>query len=1332
MNARIGGIVLAVSAAFIAVLLTIAALDRWVLQPPFERLQQIQAEEDSARVQAAITQQMRQLAALAADWAVWDDAYAFAEKPDPAFIQSNLSDFRQLEKNAQINVGLLLNRAGRLLYAGTYDSDLGGPVTLADFTGDPPPVARLIQPVLNQGQPLSGLLRTEYGLLLLAAHPILDTQGRGPLHGAVLFGRFLDMPLLRTLTEQTQAAFELLAMNDPRLPESEWQQLRAQPAGARLLHTALDGRLFTDTLLTGLNGQAVALLRVPVRQDIASTAYATGRTLGSILGVLLLALLLGGGYLCTRPPRDQHGAVGTAAWVSATLSLLIGASLTAGLYLELQRNSRDDLQRRFQEIAGTRAQLLIERFRDRMRDLSVVQRFFESSAQVDRNEFRQFVAPLLDDRGFTALEWLPRVNATQRTDFEAAARRDGLQDFQFTERDAAGHLVPAAARDEYFPVYYLEPLAGHEPALGYAPAASHPLRGAVLDRARDSGQISLSTREVLVQDTTTPHPTVVAFAPVYANPDQYDPATRRQRLRGFVAGLIRLDLTVERAVAETAPVGLLLRLLDRQAPQEWQLLFERDKPRLGSATPDPQLPLHYAIDFPLADRLWCIEIQPNSAFIAAHLNQGYRWIPLVGTLLTLLATLYLFSLMSQRQRAEALVAVRTADLRASEERFRALHEASFGGIAIHDQGVIVECNQGLSDMTGFRRDELLGMNGLLLIAPEWRAVVMNHIRSGYDRAYEAFGLRCDGTVYALEIRGKNIPYRGKPARVTEFRDISERRQAEERQRLSAAVLDAAQEAIIVTNAAGRIIAVNPAFTALSGYPQAEVLGRNPRFLQAEHQSDAYFTALWQTLARDGRWQGEFQVRCQDGSLCITLTTVGVVRDGSGQVTHYVITAADITHLKETEQRIEYLAYHDALTGLPNRTLLAQRAELALALAARHREEVTVLFLDLDRFKEVNDSLGHAEGDALLMQAAQRIRHLVRAADTVCRLGGDEFVLLLPETGQTGAAHLLDHLMACFREPFVLAGHSLQITLSVGLAIYPHDGANFTELLKNADTALYRAKQDGRNTGVFYAPEMNVATFERLVLESQLRRAIETDQLRVHFQPKVRLSDGALVGAEALIRWQHPDHGLILPGRFIPMAEASDLIVALGDWILDAVCRQLAIWRGMGLPPLTVAVNLAARHFRDPGCVDRIEQLLRMHGLNAWLLELELTESTLLEVGARTAETLLALRRMGLGLAIDDFGTGYSSLGYLKRLPITALKIDQSFVRDLVSDPDDRILSATIVALGHSLGLQVIAEGVENAAQQRILQEQGCDLAQGFWFGRPMSADDFVAWIAARA
>ena len=323
-------------------------------------------------------------------------------------------------------------------------------------------------------------------------------------------------------------------------------------------------------------------------------------------------------------------------------------------------------------------------------------------------------------------------------------------------------------------------------------------------------------------------------------------------------------------------------------------------------------------------------------------------------------------------------------------------------------------------------------------------------------------------------------------------------------------------------------------------------------------------------------------------------------------------------------------------------------------------------------------------------------------------------------------------MAAFREPFVVAGHSLRVTVSVGAAIYPHDGATFDDLLKNADTALYRAKQDGRNTQVAYAREMNVTAVERLVLESELRKAIEAGELVAYFQPKVYLADGRLAGAEALVRWRHPARGLIPPGQFIPVAEASGLIVALGDWMLEAVCRQLAAWRAAGFPPLTVAVNLAARHFRDLECTGRIQDLLKAHGLPPQAVELELTESTLLDAGARTTETLLALQQLGIELAIDDFGTGYSSLGYLKRLPIAALKIDQSFVRDLVTDPDDRILAATIVTLGHSLGLTVVAEGVETEEQRHILLEQGCDLAQGYLFGPPVPAERFVAWFDGKA
>ncbi len=591
------------------------------------------------------------------------------------------------------------------------------------------------------------------------------------------------------------------------------------------------------------------------------------------------------------------------------------------------------------------------------------------------------------------------------------------------------------------------------------------------------------------------------------------------------------------------------------------------------------------------------------------------------------------------------------------------------------------------------------------------------LSGGAERWFSVNGQpRCDAA-------GRFVGYRGTA------RDITERKQAEARQRLASVVFEAARDAILVIDAEARIVAVNPTFTAITGYAEAEVRGRTPRLLWADHPPEAYFTTLWRTVLREGAWQGEFWGRCKDGERRAALASLGAVRDAAGRVTHYVGIATDITASKVAEERIEHLAFFDTLTDLPNRALLAQRAELALALAGRHRSALAVLFLDLDRFKDVNDALGHAEGDALLLQVAGRLKTLTRTEDTVCRLGGDEFVLLLPEANQEGALRVADKVLAAFHAPFVVVGHSLQVTVSIGIALYPHDGVTTSELLRNADTALYRAKQDGRNTRVFYDRAMNAAIVERLLLEADLRQALAAGHLRAYFQPKVRLADQALVGVEALMRWFHPERGLIPPDLFIPVAEASDLIIALGDWILAEVCRQLTAWRRQGWPPLVVAVNLAARHFRQPGLADRIRSLLETHGLPPNVLELELTESTLLEIGAQTSDTLRALEQLGVGLAIDDFGTGYSSLSYLKRLPLTALKIDQSFVRDLATDPDDRALAAAIVAIGHQMNMVVVAEGVETEDQRHVLLEQGCDLAQGYLFGRPMPAEEFAGWRA---
>jgi len=679
---------------------------------------------------------------------------------------------------------------------------------------------------------------------------------------------------------------------------------------------------------------------------------------------------------------------------------------------------------------------------------------------------------------------------------------------------------------------------------------------------------------------------------------------------------------------------------------------------------------------------------------------------------------------ADRQRAETA-------LRQSEEKFAKIFQSTPDVVVISrvSDGLLLEVNPGFEIITGHARAEAIGRSTLdlrLWPGPAERERLVAELRSRGQVLHRSLTfLRKDGTARIGQFSARPITIDGESCLLFVMQDVTEHQRVEEELRVSEEryrlLFERSNDAIfVVEKSTGRYLDANRAAERLAGRALADITALRTADLTPV---DAPARLRQAATTTEPINFGEVVYLRPDGTTRLALLSVIPVDEGI-----MFGIAHDITEIKTAERRIEHLAYFDGLTDLPNRVLLGQRAELALALAARLNETLAVLFLDLDRFKEVNDSLGHAQGDALLVEVAARIKAIVRAADTVCRLGGDEFVLLLPNTGQGGALRVADKLLAAFRQPFAVAGHHLSVSASIGIALYPHDGVDFAELLKNADTALYRAKQAGRNTRLFYDRDMNAATFERLVLESELHQAIAIGQLCAHYQPKVRLADGVLVGAEALIRWRHPERGLVPPGKFIPVAESSDLIVALGDWMLAEVCRQLAAWRKAGLPTLTVAVNLAARHFRLPNLVDRVHGLLEAYGLQPQALELEITESTLLEVGAETGETLLALKRLGIGLALDDFGTGYSSLSYLKRLPLTALKIDQSFVRDLETDPDDRILAATIVALGHQMAFKVVAEGVETAEQRRILLEQGCDLAQGYFFGRPVPPEEFQGWL----
>ena len=563
-------------------------------------------------------------------------------------------------------------------------------------------------------------------------------------------------------------------------------------------------------------------------------------------------------------------------------------------------------------------------------------------------------------------------------------------------------------------------------------------------------------------------------------------------------------------------------------------------------------------------------------------------------------------------------------------------------------------------------------------------------------------------------------------------DITVRRQAEELLRLYANVFEHSGEAILISDGDNRILAVNPAFTRLTGYRIDEIRGENPNLLASGQTPVETYQDMWGTLDETGFWQGEILDRRKDGTLYPKWISISAVRDPDGRVSHYVASFTDITARKMAEAQISRLAYHDALTGLINRFSLQSQLEQALAMAHREQRALAVIFLDLDRFKTINDTLGHAMGDDLLVEVARRLLDNVRESDIVARLGGDEFVVVLTDVGDVNAAaRVADKILHALARRYRIGQHGLHSTASLGLAFYPNDGEDGDTLMKNADTAMYHAKSLGRNNVQFFTAEMNLAAVKRLTLDRDLRIAVENKQFELFYQPQLDSWSGRTIGVEALIRWHHPDDGLVLPAEFIPLAEETGLILPLGEWVLDEACRQLRAWRDDGIADVTMAMNLSAHQLRSPVLLEHVARALEQHGLAGGDLELEITESMAMHDPVASIGQLKALRELGVRLSIDDFGTGYSSLSYLKLLPIQTLKLDQSFVRDIETDSNDVAICTATIALAHNLGLSVIAEGVETEAQRRLLISHQCDFMQGYLFSRPLPAAAAEAFIKER-
>lgn len=562
----------------------------------------------------------------------------------------------------------------------------------------------------------------------------------------------------------------------------------------------------------------------------------------------------------------------------------------------------------------------------------------------------------------------------------------------------------------------------------------------------------------------------------------------------------------------------------------------------------------------------------------------------------------------------------------------------------------------------------------------------------------------------------------------------EKRASEQELRRAAAVFSSSHEGIVIAALDGRVQAVNPAFTAITGYREAEIRGHRLNLLQSGRHDETFYQSMWQAIVENGFWQGEIWNRRKDGDIYPEWLTISAVRDDSGRVSNYVGVFSDISIIKRSQDQLEYLAYHDPLTGLPNRAMLRDRIEHAVERLHRNGGRGAVLFLDLDHFKAVNDSYGHPVGDQVLKAVSERLRSRLREGDTLARLGGDEFVVLLEDVqAPEDVAIVAEDLIALFRKVFPLSDEChVSLGLSVGICLFPDDARQTDDVLQFADVALYQAKQGGRNTYRFYTESLTLAARHKLALESSLSLALERDEFVLHYQPLVRLHDQRIIGVEALVRWISPEHGLVPTNDFIPLAEETGQIVPLGEWVLTTACRQMRAWLDAGCEIETLAVNLSAVQFRHPGLLDSVRRALEESDLPPRYLELDITETCLMDPLPSVEQRLQGLKALGVRLAIDDFGTGYSSLSYLCRFSVDRLKIDQRFVSGLESGEQCESLVSTIVSLARNLQLQVLAEGIETGEQLDYFGGLGCDAGQGFLFAHPVPGEQLPALLAQTA
>jgi diguanylate cyclase (GGDEF)-like protein/PAS domain S-box-containing protein len=956
---------------------------------------------------------------------------------------------------------------------------------------------------------------------------------------------------------------------------------------------------------------------------------------------------------------------------------------------------------------------------------------FIASDHVDRNEFKQYIATLnlaKNHADIKALGFSLIVPSAKKTQHIASIRNDGLPNYI---------IWPEGQRDIYNPIIYLEPYSNSNlRTFGYD-MFTEPVLNDAMQKATDTGRPQLSRKIKLLQDPNKQDQAgFMMYLPIYRNGTSNDTSSeRRQHILGWVYSPFGMNDFMKGLFGEHAN-DLSIHIFDGESMASEDMIYRVDN--LHHATIN-EFEITQSLE--LVGHTWTVQIRPLPSMSSRINAIPPNLVASIGVMISVLLTLFIWFLVMGRERAITA----TSDIRNERQRLSSIIEGTRSGTwewNVQTGELII--NEYWANIIDYELSELEPISietWIKFVHPEDAKLSGDLLEKHFsgELAYYECEVRMRHKngywVWVLE-RGKVTTWTpdGKPLLMFgTHQEITKRKQAEDELRIAATAFES-QEGVFVTDVNNVILRVNQSFTTITGYSAEEAVGQTPKLLSSGRQDKTFYITMWESLIKTGAWEGKIWNRRKNGEVYPEHLVITAVKDATNIVTHYVASLTDITMSQIAADKIKKLAFYDPLTQLPNRRLLLDRLNQALATSRRRGKQGAILFLDLDHFKILNDTLGHDVGDMLLQQVATRLTACVREGDTVARLGGDEFVVLLEELSEqnfetaTQVQDVAEKIILSLNRPYQFNTHTHHSTSSIGATVFSGNEETSGELLKQADIAMYHSKDAGRNTLRFFDPAMQEAITIRADMEKELGKAIKHHQFQLYYQ--IQLSHtGQALGAEALIRWQHPERGMISPFDFIPLAEETGLILPIGQWVLETACAQLKAWSNNPLTQeLIIAVNVSAKQFHQEDFVEQLLATITRHDINPTRLKLELTESMLVDNINEIITKMDTLSKIGIRFSLDDFGTGYSSLQYLKKLPLNQLKIDQSFVRDITSDSSDKAIVRTIITMAHSLDINVIAEGVETAEQRRFLLDNGCKYYQGYLFSKPVPIDQFEALL----